>query len=47
MGCKTIDVNGPFTLIVLDETVSDPTLTDSLIPVGRLAGWVAGSSMCA
>jgi hypothetical protein len=37
MGCETIDVNGrPFTLIVPDESVSDPTLTDSLIPVGRL-----------
>ncbi len=31
---ETIDVNGlPFTP---DESVSDPTLTDSLIPVGRL-----------
>jgi hypothetical protein len=37
MGCETVDVNGrPFTLVVLDESVSDPTLTDSLIPVGRL-----------
>jgi hypothetical protein len=37
MGCETIDANGrPFTLIVPDESVSDPTLTDSLIPVGRL-----------
>jgi hypothetical protein len=37
MGCETIDTNGrPFTLIVPDELVSDPTLTDSLIPVGRL-----------
>ena len=37
MGCETIDAKGrPFTLIVPDESVSDPTLTDSLIPVGRL-----------
>ena len=37
MGCETVDVNGrPFTLVVPDESVSDPTLTDSLIPVGRL-----------
>jgi hypothetical protein len=37
MGCETIEVNGrPFTLIVLDESVSDPALTDRLIPVGRL-----------
>jgi hypothetical protein len=37
MGCETIDANGrSFTLIVPDESVSDPTLTDSLIPVGRL-----------
>jgi hypothetical protein len=37
MGCETIDTNGrPFTLIVPDDSVSDPTLTDSLIPVGRL-----------
>jgi hypothetical protein len=37
MGCETIYVKGrPFTLIVPDESVSDPTLTDRLIPVGRL-----------
>jgi len=37
MGCETIDIKGlPFTLIIPDESVSDPTLTDSLIPVGRL-----------
>jgi hypothetical protein len=37
MGCETVDVNGrPFTLVVPDESVSDPTLTDSLILVGRL-----------
>jgi hypothetical protein len=37
MGCETIDINGqPFTLIVPNESVCDPTLTDSLIPVGRL-----------
>jgi len=37
MGCETIDVHGrTFTLIIPDESVSDPTLTDSLIPVGRL-----------
>jgi hypothetical protein len=37
MGCETIDAKGrPFTPIVPDESVSDPTLTDSLIPVGRL-----------
>jgi hypothetical protein len=37
MGCETIDANGrPFTLLVPDESVSDPNLTDSLIPVGRL-----------
>jgi hypothetical protein len=37
MGCETIEVKGrPFNLIVPDESVSDPTLTDSLIPVGRL-----------
>jgi hypothetical protein len=36
-GCETIDAKGrPFTLIVPDESVSDPNLTDSLIPVGRL-----------
>jgi hypothetical protein len=37
MGCETIDANGRlFTLLVPDESVSDPNLTDSLIPVGRL-----------
>jgi hypothetical protein len=37
MGCETIDIKGrPFTLIIPDESVSDPTLTNSLIPVGRL-----------
>ena len=37
MGGETMEVNGrPLTLIVPDESVSDPTLTDSLIPVGRL-----------
>jgi hypothetical protein len=29
-------MGGLFTLVVPDESVSDPTLTDSLIPVGRL-----------
>ena len=37
MGCETIDVTGrPLTLIVPDESVSDASLTDSLLPVGRL-----------
>jgi hypothetical protein len=37
MGCETIDIKGlPFTLIIPDESVSDPTRTDSLSPVGRL-----------
>ncbi len=36
MGCETVDVNGrPFTPVVPNESVSDPTLRDSLIPVGR------------
>jgi hypothetical protein len=45
MGCETIDTNGrPFTLIVPDDSVSDPNLTDSLIPVGRLKE--AGFQVC-
>ena len=37
MGCETIDIAGrPLTLIVPDESVSDASLTDSLLPVGRL-----------
>ena len=45
MGCETIDANGrPFTLIVPEESVSDPNLTDSLIPVGRLKE--AGFQVC-
>jgi hypothetical protein len=37
MGCETINIKGlPFTLIIPDESVSDPTRTDSLSPVGRL-----------
>jgi hypothetical protein len=37
MGCETMDVTGrPLTLIVPDESVSDASLTDSLLPVGRL-----------
>ena len=38
MGCETVDVNGrpAFYSRCADESVSDPTLTDSLIPVGRL-----------
>ena len=37
MGCETIDTMGkPLTLIVPDESVSDASLTDSLLPVGRL-----------
>jgi len=37
MGCETIDITGrPLTLIVPDESVSDASLTDSLLPVGRL-----------
>jgi hypothetical protein len=37
MGCETIDESGgAFTLIVPDDSVSNSTLTDSLILVGRL-----------
>jgi hypothetical protein len=37
MGCETINIKGlPFTLIIPDESVSDPTRTDILSPVGRL-----------
>ena len=37
MGCETRDITGKvLTIIVPDESVSDASLTDSLIPVGRL-----------
>ena len=37
MGCETRDITGKvLTIIVPDESVNDASLTDSLIPVGRL-----------
>ena len=37
MGCETRDITGKvLTIIIPDEAVSDASLTDSLIPVGRL-----------
>ncbi len=37
MGCSTVDIQGfPLTLVIPDESVSDPLLSDSLVSAGRL-----------
>jgi hypothetical protein len=37
MGCSTVDIQGlPLTLVISDESGSDPLLSDSLLSAGRL-----------
>ena len=37
MGCSTVDIQGlPITLVIPNESVSDPLLSDSLVSAGRL-----------
>jgi hypothetical protein len=37
MGCSTVDIRGtPLTLVIPDESFSDPLLSDSLVSAGRL-----------
>jgi hypothetical protein len=37
MGCSTVDIQGiPLTLVIPDESVSDPLLSDSFVSAGRL-----------
>ena len=37
MGCSTVDIQRiPLTLVIPDESVSDPLLSDSLVSAGRL-----------
>jgi hypothetical protein len=37
MGCSTVDIQGmPLTLVIPDESVCDPLLSDSLVSAGRL-----------
>jgi hypothetical protein len=37
MGCATVDIEGiPLTIVIPDESVFDPLLSDSLVSTGRL-----------
>jgi len=37
MGCSTMDIQGiPLTVVIPDESVCDPLLSDSLVSAGRL-----------
>ena len=37
MGCSTVDIQGlPLTLVIPDESVSDPLLSDNLVSAGCL-----------
>ncbi len=37
MGCATVDIKGtPLTIVISDESVFDPLLSDSLVSTGRL-----------
>ena len=37
MGCATVDIKGiPLTIVIPDESVFDPLLSDSLVSTGRL-----------